>query len=360
MANNIASVDRNLAPVEVCRDGMKTCDINQPPFRLYGLSRQDGERDFKRLPHALAASLGNPGIRELYTHTAGLRLRFRTDSRRLILRCTWDVQTVFPHMPMTGVSCFDLYADGRYCNVLRPGVDADGKALMPPEQGYEASYDFPDSRMRDLVLNFPLYNNITGLSIALEEQASVLPGGEYAHRSPIVYYGSSITQGGCASHPGNAYPAMLSRRLDADFINLGFSGSCLAEDALARYLSGLEMSLFVYDYDHNAPSTAYLEQTHARFFRILRETQPELPVLMISAADASLGKAHEARRSVIRRVWEEAVTAGDRNVYYLDGSTIYRDVGLDLCTVDGCHPNDLGFWCMANSIEKSIRSIPGW
>lgn len=360
MENRITAIDRNLAPVEVSCEGMKNYDINQPPFRLYGLSRESGECDYKRLPHKLVQSIENSGLKNLYTNTAGLRLRFRTNSKKLILRCTWDERTVFDHMPMTGVSCFDLYADGQYCNVLRPGILQNQQFPIPLEEGYETLYEFPDCRMRDLVLNFPLYNNITALSIALDEQATVLSGGEYTHRLPIVYYGSSITQGGCASHAGNSYQAIISRRLNADFLNLGFSGSCKAEPEMAEYLASVNMSLFVYDYDHNAPDVAYLEKTHEPLFRTIREKQPHLPVLMISAADTVFGDTQSARRDVIRRTYENARNAGDRNVYFLDGETIYRDVGVDLCTVDGCHPNDLGFWCMANAIEEQIKSILGW
>lgn len=360
MANSITSIDKNLAPVKVTYEGMKTYDINQPPFQLYGLYREPGEQDFKRLPHRFVAEIDNPGLKTLYTHTAGLRLRFRTDTRKLILRCTWDVRTVFDHMPMTGVSCFDLYADGQYCKVLRPGVMDNQEFPIPLDEGYETCYEFPDCHMRDLVLNFPLYNNITGVSIALDESATVLPGGEYLHRKPIVYYGSSITQGGCASHPGNSYQAILSRRLDTDFLNLGFSGSCKAEPEMARYLAGLDMSLFVYDYDHNAPNVEHLEKTHEPLFRMIREKHPTLPILMISAADNCFGDTAETRRAIIRKTFENAHHAGDQNVYFLDGQTIYQEVGLDYCTVDGCHPNDLGFWCMANSIEKQIRQIMNW
>lgn len=360
MANHdITKVDRNLAPTEVKWDGMKSWDVNQPPFKLYGACRAEGETDFKRLPHDVAARI-NDGVKRLYTNTAGIRLRFKTDSKKIIIRATWDVFTVFDHMPRTGVSCFDLYADGRYVNVLRPGVVSEGEFRISPDKGYESSYTFPDKKMRDLTLNFPLYNDVTSLVIALDEDAQVLPGDEYAHTTPIVYLGSSITQGGCASHPGNSYQAIISRRLDTDYINLGFSGSCRAEVEMAEYIAGLKMSMFVYDYDHNAPNPEHLEKTHERLFKILREKQPDLPVLMISTADQCFRENTDVRKAIIRRTWENAVAAGDKNVYFLDGQTIYQDVGLDYCTVDGTHPNDLGFWCMANAIGAEIQKIMEW
>ena len=127
----ITKVDKNLAPTEVKWEGMKTWDINQPPFKLYGACRAEGETDFKRLPHEVAAQI-NDGVKILYTHTAGLRLRFKTDSQKIIIRATWDVFTNFDHMPRTGVSCFDLYADGNYANVIQ-GHDNIDDCVSSPE-----------------------------------------------------------------------------------------------------------------------------------------------------------------------------------------------------------------------------------
>ena len=83
-------------------------------------------------------------------------------------------------------------------------------------------------------------------------------------------------------------------------------------------------------------------------------------LLMISTADQCFRENTDARKAIIRRTWENAVAAGDKNVYFLDGQTIYQDVGLDYCTVDGTHPNDLGFWCMANAIGAEIQKIMEW
>lgn len=358
MANSeITKVDQNLAPVEIHSEGMKSYDINQPPFRIYGLCRSEGETDFKRLPHDLALSIPSDGIKWLYTHTSGGRIRFKTDSQRFILRCTWNVCGRMDHMPLTGSSCFDLYVNGVFHNVFRPGVGADGKAPLPLDQGYESTISFPDRQMRDILIHFPLYNNITDVRLALEEDAQLLPGEEYLPEKPVVYYGSSITQGGCASHGGNAYPAIIARQLNMDYINLGFSGNCKAEVEMANYIAGLEMSVFVYDYDHNAPTPQYLAETHERLFKTLRKAQPELPVVMISRADHPSNEDAYARKAIIRQTYDNAVAAGDQNVYFLDGETFYQNVGVDLCTVDGCHPTDLGFWCMAVSIGDQLKKI---
>ena len=347
---NIAEIDKNFAE-SYSLEGLKTYDLEQPPFRLFGACRAAGEKDYKRLPHDLVDRLGNDGVKSLYKNTSGIRLRFKTDSRRIVLSCKLPGFARLDNMPRTASGCFDMYADGHYCKVFRPGADLSGT--------YSSEHKFNDRKMRDILINFPLYNPVDEVYISLEEDAKILACDDYKQQKPTVYYGSSITQGGCASHPGNCYCAILSRRMDADYINLGFSGSALAEQEMAEYIGGLDMYAFVYDYDHNAPSVEYLKQTHEPFFKRFRQYQPNTPVIMVSAADI-VGNSLEItrqRRNIIRTTYENALAAGDKNVYFIDGSEIYKDVGLDYCTVDCVHPNDLGFLCMANTIGAVLEKL---
>lgn len=356
---DITEIDKNFEN-RYSFEGLKTYDIEQTPFRLFGLCRDRGEQDYKRLPHGLVKELENPGVQSLYTNTSGIRLRFKTDSKQIVLSCELPRITKHLNMAMTGASCFDLYADGHYCNVFRPGVDINGDYAAAPDysHGYTSGYTFEDRKERDILIHFPLYNDVTKVYLSLEEGASLLPCGDYKIQKPVVYYGSSITQGGCASHPGNCYCAMLSRWLDADYVNLGFSGSCKAEPELAEYIGSLDMHAFVYDYDHNAPTAEFLQKTHEPFFQLFRKYQPKVPVIMVSGADLSHGQAeHQKRKQIIQQTYLNARSAGDDKVYFIDGDDIYRDAGLDYCTVDDTHPNDLGFWYMAKTIGKVLQNL---
>ena len=173
-----------------------------------------------------------------------------------------------------------------------------------------------------------------------------------------MFYGSSITQGGCASKAGSAYTTILCRRLDAAQINLGFSGNARGEERMARHIASLPMRLFVMDYDHNAPTPEHLEKTHESFFRIIREAQPDLPVMIISRPSFDVNPEENAvRRDVIRKTCEHALAAGDRHVAFVDGETLYGQADRDLCAVDGTHPNDLGFWRMAEALEPILRPL---
>lgn len=355
----ITDIDKNFEN-RYSYEGMKTYDIEQPPFRLFGLSREPGELDFKRLPHKVLEAVPNDGVKRLGLHTAGIRLRFKTDSKRIILTCELPDLTKFDHMPRSGVSCFDLYADGRYCNVFRSGVnEGPTPGREEGDYGYSSGYNFADGKEREILIHFPLYNRVSKVYISLEEGATLSACCDYKIQKPIVYYGSSITQGGCASHPGNAYTNIISCRMDADHINLGFSGSARGEKEMADYIGGLDMHAFVYDYDYNADTVEYLQETHEQFFRWFRQYQPSTPVIMVSAANvvANSPEITAQRRQIIRTTYENALAAGDKNVYFIDGSDIYKDVGLDYCTVDSVHPNDLGFWCMANAVGEVIRKL---
>ena len=347
---NIAEIDKNFQE-QYSLDGLKTHSIEQPPFRLFGLCREGGECDYKRLPHAVVEAIGNTGYKSLYKNTSGIRLRFKTNSQRIVLTCQLPGFTRHDNMPRTGSSCFDLYADGHYCKVFRPGTDLSGT--------YSSEHKFEDRKMRDILINFPLYNPVDAVYISLEKDADILPCDDYRQQKPTVYYGSSITQGGCASHPGNCYCAMISQRMDADYVNLGFSGSAKAEPGMADYIGSLDMHAFVYDYDYNAPTVEHLQQTHEAFFKRFRSYQPTTPVIMVSAANLvdNSEEITRQRRDIIRTTYENAMAAGDKNVYFIDGSEIYKTVGLDLCTVDCVHPNDLGFLCMANSIGAVLEKV---
>jgi len=165
-----------------------------------------------------------------------------------------------------------------------------------------------------------------------------------------------ITQGACASRPGNTYEGMISRALGTDYINLGFTGSAKAEEEMARYISALDMSAFVYDYDHNAPTLGHLEATHGKMFRTIRERNPDLPILILTRPVYRPSEEEKQRLAVVRKTYEEAVAAGDRNTCFIEGSALMRYARND-GTADGCHPNDLGFYSMAKCMIRQLKTL---
>lgn len=328
----------------------------EPQFDLYGLYNPRGEAVFRRMPRDVAAQC-NEGVLRLHTNTSGARVRFSTNSPYIAIRTVYPTITHMTHMAMVGSSGFDLYADD---------PDRDFSTLIdiykPPKDmtdGYTSLVTTGDGEERCYTLHFPLYNNVDALYIGLAPGATLGHGKPYRLSEPIVYFGSSITQGGCASRPGNSYPNIVTRRLGLDHVNLGFSGSGRAEPAMREYIASLPMCAFVCDYDHNARDVNWLRDTHYPLYKAVRDAHPDIPILLMTRPDIlpkdtarNFGFA-ECRR-VILNTYDKACDAGDRNVYFLDGTFLYGRADRDLCTVDGVHANDYGFAKMAEQVTELL------
>lgn len=350
---SVEQVDKNMKiETDIQREDIVWLDAKDAPFAISGVQYDAEQGCYVRMPQSVANAVSD-GVAWLNRNTAGGRVRFRTNSGFIGIRMVSKNTKLMNHMPATGQSGFDLYRkldDGRgdlYYHTFRPPTFVtDGYSSPVDTDGQEAEY----------TINFPLYDGVQELYIALQKDAFLAEPEPYAVQKPVVYYGSSITQGGCASRPGNSYQAMITRRLNAEHINLGFSGSCKAEEAMIDYLCGLDMSVFVYDYDHNAPDADFLWKTHAPLYRKLRKAKPDLPIIIVSAPCVLLrGGQFIQRREAVRATYEEAKAAGDENVYFIDGGTLFEGEGWDSCTVDGGHPNDLGFYRMSVKIGAVVE-----
>ena len=347
MKLDITAIDKNFLNGSIFeKEGLVWKSITESPFKIYGLAVCEGE-DFFRLPDALAKQVSE-GVYNLSKHTAGGRVRFRTDSKRIALSCVPRNEGFMSHMPLSGSAGIGIYVNGEFISTVRP---ANGDGVR-----FEGAIE-TEGILRDVELYLPLYNGITELKIGLCEGSNLLEPRPYTVEKPVVYYGSSITQGGCASKPGNSYQGFVSRWLDSDHINLGFSGNAKGEPIMAEYIAGLEMSAFVLDYDHNAPNAEHLKATHEQFFEIIRKANPTLPIIIASKSDTDGAKRADAdkRRAVIEQTYNNAIRNGDRHVYYIDGRKLFGEQDRCDCTMDGAHPNDLGFYRMAQAFYPVIK-----
>ena len=355
MSESYVVPDKNLqVEANVTHDGIRFFDVREAPFCVYGLYDYKRESIFKRMPSEVAEKVSNT-VSILYTNTAGGRVRFSTNSRYISIRTKERNATAFSHMTFMGIAGFDLYVDK--ANDLPKGYYASFIPPMNAHDGYESKVDLGSRAPRSFTVNFPSYCDVISLEIGVEADADLCKGEEYANKLPVVFYGSSITQGGCSSRPGNTYQNIISRRLGIGYINLGFSGGCKAEKAMAEYLSTLKMSTFVCDYDHNAPSPAYLRETHFPLYEKIRSKNPDLPYVMISLPGYRNNATAEERRRIIIDSFERALALGDTNVYFIDGRDFFKEPYEDICTVDRCHPNDLGFALMADKIGAVLKTI---
>lgn len=349
---DISKIDKNFKlETAIKRDGIVFYDCRDSRFEIRGvIAPKDDDDIFRRMPQDIADNT-NDGVKWLNNNTAGGRIRIKTDSPYIAVSYELANECKMAHMPFSGSMSFDMYEK-------IDGKDTYIKSFITDKGKFEAIYDFADTKMRELTLNMPLYSGVKKVYIGLDDTAKTEKCDPYTYDKPVVYYGSSITQGGCASRPGNSYQAMISRRFDCDHINLGFSGSAKGETVIAEYIAGLDMSIFVYDYDHNAPTVEHLAATHKPMFDIIRKANPDLPIIMVSRPNGFGGTEEVNRRfAIIKETYDAAVSAGDKNVYIVDGRHIMDGIAEDGGTVDGVHPNDLGFYCMALRIGDVIEKI---
>lgn len=350
----IDEIDRNLKiETEITEPDLVWLNARDVPFVITGVLYDELQGCFVRLPQNIADSVSD-GVANLNHHTAGGRVRFRSDSTCIAIKAVMATDYLMPHITLIGQSGFDLY-----CKV-EGGQDLFHQSFRPPmgmRTGYESAV-MSSGKLCDYTINFPLYDGVKELYIALKKDAILEAPTPYTHQKPVVYYGSSITQGGCASRPGNSYQGILSRRLDTDHVNLGFSGSGRAEKEMVDYLASLDMSVFVCDYDYNCLSPEHLWQTHLPLYRTIRQAHPQLPIIFISAPTVLKEPENfSERRAAVRATYDTAVAEGDSNVYYIDGAELFEGECWDSCTVDGVHPNDFGFYRMAMRIERTLKPI---
>ena len=322
-------------------------------FDLYGVFYDETLRKFLRMDMDVAKQ-ASPGVVWLTPHTSGGRIRFSTDSSTIGISVTYDELLNMHHMPLTGSSGFAL--------LEKVGNTYQTVTVFHPQKddltGYSGQVTIGDQKKHEYVLFFPLYNDVKSLEIHLDKTATLFEPEKYRDMKPILYYGASIDQGGCASRPDASYPATISKWNDMDFINLGFSGNCMGEPVLAEYLSKIECSLFLMAYDGNAPSVEFLEETHYPFYEIFRKVQKDVPIIFMSIPSFEYHKDQRIlKREVLYQSYLKAKANGDENVYFLDGETLFGNKDREICTVEGLHPNDLGFYRMAEVIYKKFGNI---
>ena len=347
-------IDKNLkVDKTIDKKGLKFFSFEEEPFRIYGnLMREEDDR-LHRVPTVVARET-NDGVLALSTNTAGGRVRFKTDSKRIAVIAKYSVHSkiaTWSHFAPTGYAGLDLFEGKNFLGCFVPPHDM-------PNKAYESVITLGGDRCeRELTIHLPIYADLSDLYIGIDEDATLGAAEPYKYEKPIVYYGSSITQGGCASRPGSTYQAILSRWLECDHINLGFSGSARGEDAIVQYMASLDMGVFVCDYNYNAPTKEHLEATHLPLYRKIREKHPEIPFIIMERPNSTLNpKDKEYRGAVLRKTYETAISEGDKNVYFLDPSADFPFFG-DEATVDGVHPTDLGFYFMAKALYPILKEI---
>lgn len=311
---------------------------------------------FDRLP-AKAEGVVRGAVWGLSRQAAGLAVRFKTDATTIHAR--WSLtgsNLAMSHMPATGVSGLDLYVktEAGHWRWLANGRPTALENRATLAQGIPAGE-------REYMLYLPLYNGVTSVEIGVDKSDYIERLPRAADVKPIVFYGTSITQGGCASRPGMVHTAILGRRLDCEVINLGFSGNGKMEQEVADLLAELDVAVYVIDCLPNMNAEEVAARTEP-LVHTLRKAHPTTPILLVedrSYSDAFLVESkrqrNETSREVFRAAYDRLLAEGVTGLAYLEGEHLLGDDGE--ATVDSSHPTDLGFMRMADAFEPLLKQL---
>lgn len=363
---DIRKIDKNFDTTFTLPNDNEWFSVLEEPFSIHGVTYINEEQTFRRLDGELTSAI-NESLHFLGKHTAGGRIRFITDSPYIVVRVEEPFELPFSHMTIVGKCGVTIFADNKFVGTVMPSynqiVKADpryGDSECIVFDGIKYPYDVAGKEYQ-VDIFMPLYSPVKSFNIGLKKGCTLKPPKPYKHSTPVLFYGSSITQGGCASKPGDDYVNRLCRMLDTDIINLGFSGSAKAEDLMIDYISKQKASVFVLDYDHNAPDAEHLRKTHFKLYQSVRKANPNTPIIMMlmpTIEGYEVRPYNAPRRKEILNSYNKAKQLGDDNLYLIDcygcfGKSVIGECG----TVDDTHPDSLGFLRMAEKVFPILNKL---
>jgi len=358
MAKRIEELDRNFQDTaSKVEDGLRWVPAQDARFTVNGLPwfRENGG-EFFRLPKRAKGVVRDP-VWELGTMTSGGRIRFKTDSTTLKLRIQHSRSEIaMVHMCAVGMSGVDLY-EGPPSRMV---YWASSKQIVPKEPYLAVYFEKLPKKMRELTLYLPTYNDLVLLEIGLDVGAKIARPTAFRLKKPVVVYGTSITQGGCASRVANGYVPLVGRMLGLDMINLGFSGNGKSDLEVADLINEIDSACLVNDCIANM-SIDDMKARYVAFNEKIRARRPTLPILFLTSIRwasenyQANGRTAETNQFVID-TYNRFRKRGDKNVYLLDCRKI---IGLDPDhpSVDGCHLTDLGYQRLADGVAPVLRKI---
>ncbi len=296
--------------------------------------------------------------------STGLAVRFATDSKTIGINYEVTFLRKMPHMAETGIYGADLYRlnkDGKwlFVNSARPPYN---------NQNHELSYTFVSNlsgEMSEYMIYLPLYDGVNWMKIGIDSTATIskpLVDLPRTSKGKIVFYGTSIMQGGCATRTGMASTCMVSRDLQVECVNIGTSGEAKMDYPVARMLASMDdVMCFVIDPIPNCTKDMCDTLTYD-FIKIIRDKHPTTPIIMVDGLmypyakdDSFFEKYLPEKNAAFRKTYDQRIADGDENLYYM---TYEGMSGLDEeGTVDGVHLTDIGFRAYADKIEVILKDI---
>jgi lysophospholipase L1-like esterase len=333
---------------------MKKVSLSDGLLKLEGLPwyERNGKHMW-RLPCDLKDSIGRD-LWEVSTNSSGARIRFASDTTMLGMVVKYENVAHSDNMCLIGSTGIDVYVDNHFWNCIFPKGDGEMESFF---------FKNAERKLREYTINLPLYHDIEVLKVVFDDDAEIKPPAPYALPRPVVFYGTSITQGGCASRAGLSYQGMLSRELNIDYVNLGFSGLGKGEPQVARAMAEIDAACYVLDYAQNNETIEEFEEVYLPFIMEIRKVRPDTPIIITTPIfytsenwNVKNRKFQNDRRDVVRKAYKARLEAGDGNIHLLEWNEV---IGFEdgEGQVDGAHPNDLGFFRMSQGMKGLLKKV---
>lgn len=341
---------------------MKTIDLkNKQYFSLYGSDSLD-EEGFRRLPIKSREIIGtvNPDVKWLATHAAGISAKFITDASLLRIKVQLDGKPDMSHMPATGQAGIDLYIyneqEGQY-------VFHSVTTFDTTKDHYELDlFQTTDKKPRKMWLNLGLYMGFKSVEVSINKEA-MIQSDPFKDDRRVLVYGTSITQGACSSRPGMLYTNLLSRNLDVEVLNMGFSGAALLEKEVAHEIGKLKnIDLLIIDVEANAGVDLRMKERLEDFLEIFDTYHPNTKTILVSRIPFAfdLYDTYRINMNKMYRSWLKKLVKDyqekDKLFYYLDLKNVFGKNFTEF-TVDGIHPTDLGAYKIYESYRRIIKKV---
>lgn len=350
-AENGISVDEYQSAYTHSDENYVYIDALDSIYDLGGIQHpNDNCGEYYRLDAAKKYCYSNAN-RYLATNTSGAQVRIATDASKVFVSVTLNGNgNGMHHFTDRGVYGVDFYQGVGKGREYVGGVMVTFAVDINKNEGVLALKE----GVKEFYINLPLYEGVKKVEIGFPHGSRIsrpMP----RENGTVCFYGSSITQGGCAGRPGNMYSHILCRQLDCNNMNLGFSGSARGEQAVANYIASRHIDAFVMDFVFNTLTVGELEYTHEKFYKTVRTAHPDIPVIFVT--HPYYGEATALDRERVRVVFETYTRAKENgeNVWFVDSESFFPHEMRDLFAVDNLHPNDLGNYFMAKAIYPTLK-----
>lgn len=359
----ITDVDKKMGAYVDDSTNMKYYNpMNNNVFTIEGLPFIKENNQYFRIPLDQEKKVTD-AVWWLSGQPSGGQIRFKTNSKKITVKIKSKGDYLMCHMPKTGQQGVDLYF--RLSNQRNYHFFTCAKFNAPCDEFESLIFEADGKANKDIIINLPLYEGLQEILIGIEKDSTIKKACKHKVDGKVVIYGTSVTQGGCASRPGMSFTNILSRKLDVEFVNLGFSGSGLGEIELAHIINQIEnKNLVILDYEANGGATGDMEYNLEPFIDTIRNKNPEIPILVISKLPFppvqfrqkeidKRNKFYNIQKSMV----DKKANLGDKNIYFIDGYTLYSHKDAHEFSVDGYHPTDLGFYMIAQKLYHPIKKL---